>query len=340
MGLQMRNGPQTWPLISHGSLGWMQQCDGEISPRYYTALIRRASSLQYRPKHFLSYHSDGFDYTDLNIYKRSGDNRLNKRNLTYLKGVRLKDESRACIEKQDLHYIVDYNSRTNLRSDSLLHYCSENSADVYSVRNNRLSKSFKSMSNQGLVKDFDLLSIDSNKHHGKCKHKSQLYVKLSSGSHLSESDDFQSCGTLKRNSKYLLKHSNMVNSRVQKKDQPSRHSLKSTTDRHFFSCHSIKELDLTSSETAPLNAVSPLSHKKYALVSHSLLSSPSSSDVSACQKLVCERPYYDCGYETDYESTPPHSSVECADGKLQVADASPVWSRYLSWLQRMTKTQG
>lgn len=405
MGLQMRNGPQTWPLASH---------DGEISPRQYTALVRRASSLHYRPKHFLSdhnshalnnknhgHHDQSTNVTRENTHKnRQG---LKKHNTNKLEAS-TKEESWS--EKQALHRRVNKGTRMALSLDSVHFGGSENPSDVSFVRNGGVTKSLKSTVSPGYVKQ-------SSKENGRSHYNSDFYVRLSNGTHLSESNDFDASRRLVRNYKCALKQ-NRIETGLGRSN--SRFSLKSSgSGRRYFSFKNLRKSDLSHSKVylvdksspsnsvigylVPLSLVSSSTHSqaflfpsspKYysaeklsssgssstvvpsSLQSPSSLgsptsptssfspfypassfspysspqfspsspSSPSYPSVLTQEAPVKERPYYDCGYDTDYDSTPPHSSSECATGKLKSSDSPSVWRRYLSWLHRMVKTQG
>lgn len=407
MGFQMRNGPQTWPINGHGSIDWMQQCDGEMSPRQYTALIRRASSLHYRPKHFLNHHSGGLDLTD-----KTGGREISKTEHTYA----FRDKNSVLgVRNLERSSFRDNYSRVLNGSVSYLPTHPDRTSKFPHGRNCRLSQSFRLPSSSGLIKQFNNLNLNSpNRHQPKGETEDKPYVKLSSSTHLSESNDFQT--QEKPDHKYSSK--NILNKEVKLRKCKAVINLQLTRDRDTFSPENLVTASISDPQTTQLDRrihtktahktlVPLLSSTSSSVISRSLshlpssptglsptlqpssptqlnfipsklpsptssLSSPkpslspllpvmsstphlpissppivsspqplslSPSDIKVQPKHVYERPYYDCGYDTDYDSTPPHSSPECDDGKLKAIDSSPVWSRYLAWLHRMTKTQ-
>nr|XP_053649636.1 F-actin-monooxygenase MICAL3-like [Cherax quadricarinatus] len=257
--------------------------------------------------------------------------------------TRVREKPVLCLDEKNILYNLGSNSRMILNSASEPHYHSDDSAKASWVRDNRLSKSFKITGSTALRKEANCLSSNCHMHYGKCRHNSQLFVKLPSGAHLSESD-CRSVRTFARDSKCTIMNEKLVQPKRQQKDNVLTNAVLSSVGKTASSCQSLKKLDCSSLETSVIDKVlSSKSNMSYTLMTPSLLSSPSSSssplDVTTHQKHVYERPYYDCGYDTDSDSTPPHSSPECASAKLKTPSASSVWRRYLMWLQRMTKTQ-
>lgn len=409
MGFQMRNGPQTWPINGHGSIDWMQQCDGEMSPRQYTALIRRASSLHYRPKHFLNHHSGGSDLTD----KTSDREIILKTDQTCasidkgsLLGIR-------CLERQ--RSLKDNYSRVLASSVSFMPINIDENFKFPHGRNCRLSQSFRLPNSTALVKQFSSMNINSQNNDHKGDSEPKLFVKLSSSTHLSESNDFQtqessspkySAKDISNKEAKLRKCKAVMNLQLTRETDnfspeiiatgsvngpqtmqldtlhkatsaktliPLLSSTSSSVKSRSLSClpsspsgvlssptiHPSSPTYFTSTHTDVPSPPSPLPSPKanlspllsvMSLTHYHPTSSPSvtssvqplflsPSDIKAQPKHLYERPYYDCGYDTDYDSTPPHSSPECDDGKLKAIDSSQVWSRYLAWLHRMTKTQ-
>lgn len=405
----MRNGPQTWPINGHGSIDWMQQCDGEMSPRQYTALIRRASSLHYRPKHFLNHHSGGSDLTDKTSDRDiilKTDQTCTSRDKNSVLGIRYLDRQSS---------FKDNCSRMVASAVSFMPSDVDKHSKFPHGRNCRLSQSFRLPNSTALVKQFSNLNINSQNPHHKGDSEAKLFVKLTSSTHLSESNDFQTQET--SNPEYSSKDINNKDTKLRKckavmnlqltreidNFSPENIATGSVSDPQTMqldtlhkttsvktlipllpsTSSSVKSRSLTCLPSSPTGLLSsptihpssptyfpseptdlpspssPLPSPKpnvspmlsvMSLTHYHPTSSPpatssvqplflSPSDIKAQRKNLYERPYYDCGYDTDYDSTPPHSSPECDDGKLKAIDSSQVWSRYLAWLHRMTKTQ-
>ena len=312
----MRNGPQTWPLCGHEFLDWLQPSDGEISPRQYTALIRRASSLHYRPE--LLYPLD-----IVNGYHSRHTTCVQKNNTTHKNKIP-KHHSHITAPRNNL--INKQNTRNNhtkTTTDSAVELLKNNTSELTkksALKCKKSAGSLKSKSNN-LSNEFNKLKISCGQEKpctGR-QNKQTLHLKLAKGSHMSESSDF--C------TKELIEV-------VKAKD-----SRRVTEEEGPRGRGSTGKLESDLVETAPQAASLNIDQSVH--LPRVNLSETRSPFIAQTEKPhVFERPYYDCGYDTDYDSTPPHSGSECDDGKLKlILDSSPVWSRYMAWLQRMTKTQ-
>lgn len=245
------------------------------------------------------------------------------------------------------------------------------------------------------------------------RHKSQLYVRLFRGSHLSESDDRGvcrvSCITSEGNRVVRQTATSPGCSLLPVTTNPSPCSPQSV-DRFDFNVDllsglstcdqvdfkpsylSFAAVSLPSSPPVPsfppvpspppVTSLQPLPSPlsacdqvdlKLSYSSSASVSLPSSPPVPSCPPLttlqplpsppqapitapklgvIRERPYYDCGYDTDRDSPPPHSALESVERRVSgctmpsyptssthSSSSLSVWSRYLSWLHRVTKTQ-
>ena len=304
-------------------------CNGELSPRQYTSLIRRASSIHYPPAHHPL-------HTNKNNKQKYNTVRLKTR-LQKPKSIPFEMTS-SCVPISPPPPPVPPTPPPPPQP-------SKGPTTSKATPHPRPGK--------------DMAPLKPHNPRERPKHRTQLYVKLSRGSHLSQSDDAAVCVRSKGSragTKTTVSLGRPLPTGATVPSPCPPHSVdgfslikvvvngQSTCDEVDSKPSYLSSDPVSFPSSNPMSSLSPLAPLQP-------LTPPPQTPLTAPQLgVIRERPYYDCGYDTDRDSPPPppHSMLEsgerresrCIPPSYPTPSPSPssVWSRYLSWLHRVTKT--